>query len=55
MVTDIRVVAGVPDHLVTGRIQIRDQLSILSEFAQLAKVTPARQPAQLTLLYSAAQ
>ena len=55
MVTDIRVVAGVPDHLVTGRIQTRDQLSILSEFAQLAKVTPVRQSAQLTLLYSAAQ
>ena len=55
MLTDIRVVVGVPDKIVTGEIQIRDQETMLKQFAKIAQVTPVRQSAQLTLLYTASQ
>lgn len=55
MLTDIRVVVGVPDNIVTGEIKIRDQETMLNQFAKIAQVTPVRQSAQLTLLYAASQ
>ncbi len=55
MLTDLRVVAGVPNDPVTGQVQIRDQQTMLSQFAQMSQVTPVRQSAELTLLYSASQ
>jgi len=55
MLFDIRVVVGVPDKIVRGEIQIRDQETMLKQFAKIAQVTPVRQSAQLTLLYTASQ
>jgi transmembrane sensor len=55
MLTDLRVVVGIPDKIVSGEIQIRDQETMLKQFAKIAQVTPVRQSAQLTLLYTASQ
>lgn len=55
MLTDLRVVVGVPDKIVSGEIQIRDQETMLNQFAKITQLTPVRQSAQLTLLYTASQ
>ena len=55
MLTDLRVVVGIPDKIVSGEIQIRDQETMLKQFAKIAQVTPVRQSAQLTLLFTASQ
>ena len=36
MLTSLRVATGVPDSLVTGRVRIRDQHSMLNQFTQIS-------------------
>lgn len=55
MLTSLRVATGVPDSLVTGRVRIRDQHSMLNQFTQISQVKAMRQSAELTMLYFASQ
>ena len=50
---DIRVAPGVPDHPVTGIIQIRSARSMVELLSEVVPVRPVAESADLTILYGA--
>lgn len=48
----IRVAADVPDHPVTGIIQIRNSDAMLELLSQVVPVTPVKESAEVTVLYA---